>query len=174
MQAGATVVLVVITGFYAWQTRRLVSQEATFRKRARGEQAAYRSMEALSALALESNPSQIDIDVCRVVHDVLDESAALITDSDPLRDRLRACASAAFECLSDPRFRPGQGGPWGGTAQVNGKRALPLREIAKATRWSLQDYLAERPLRDWGDLPEPTAAQAWVVNRAKALGGSDK
>jgi len=169
IQAGATVILVVVTIYYAIQTHKLAGQADKERRRALSLQAGYRALDALREPSLQqTEPSEIEVSVCRDLHRTLHGEAALITDGDEIVERLRACANAAFECANGgTRMKIQRDGEEVDAVVVSGVRKLLLRQIVQETRYSLEDYLAERPLRAWNDLPRSTGAQAWIVDRAK-------
>lgn len=173
-----TLVLVSITGFYAWQTYRMteataamvevareaLQDERAARLREKSDSAARSCLRALwdlESVIRHRGPGAITMDDCRATYEVLSTEGQLIND--PLvRDRVQSCALVAFTAgWSD------QGLATEGVSR--GKAGLNLSLITSATSATLGAHLREESLPSWlDDLPaESTGAQAWLIERSR-------
>jgi len=173
IQAGATIVLVVITAWYAKTTHDLLRQQREFRRRDRSEAAAYAVLGALREPAfLPSAPVEMNHATVHVLRHTLIAEIPLLDDTE-LRRRLATCERAAFEVTSgdvSPTLGrvPGSTDLWGYEPIVVDEPKRLFAELVAACRGSVEAYLAESTVPSWPDsLPTATDARAWI---AKARG----
>lgn len=157
--------LVFITGYYAWQTHRLVVEmqrdrdaEKQARRQARSEDAAYRALLALRPAARLGSGQLLTRSACEDLHAVLDSELGLLADS-AVRDRVRAASLVAFTAA----FPEGE-------FHDNDRELAMLhaRMLFEATRHSLECYLTGGFLPAWGDLPPAIEAQRWLLDSSRA------
>lgn len=164
-----TVVLVVITAYYAWQTRLTVKEmresrtaaDAT-RRRDKSEAAARRALEStrtLQHVMRRRGPAALDRDEIWQHSQRLDAAAPLSEDPN-VSECVHTCGLVAFTASwpDDELAREPVGSP--------AMARLRLQLVVNATRFVLEDYLRERdyePTR-WEGLPPRSGAQAWLLN----------
>jgi len=166
VQAGATVVLVLVTLSYVRETRRTARQEQTNRKRDAVVQAATRALRALQEPCFdETSSDEISADVCLALRHTLELEEPFIGDSE-LQTRMRACSGVAFACVTELNTAIS---PYTGRESVLLTGKGLVRRVVNATRASLEANLTEKPLPAWNDLPSPTNVSAWVADGAKSL-----
>ena len=142
-----TVVLVVITAYYAWQTRLTVKEmresrtaaDAT-RRRDKSEAAARRALEStrtLQHVMRRRGPAALDRDEIWQHSQRLDAEAPLIEDPN-VSECVDTCGLIAFTASwpDDELAREPVGSP--------GMARLRLQLVVNATRFVLEDYLRER------------------------------
>jgi len=177
-----TLALVLITGYYAWQTHEMVDEmrrtrieDATMRLREKSERAARHCLEeiriVLDAMDIDG-VTGISRDIVRHLHRNLTHEGPLILD-EIVKDHILATAQVAFVASLE-------------TAQMQRERLNPsavavnLRMILVASRSTLQDFLSERQLPpshwsvsdvDGGSLMLPASgeASAWVRREGQTL-----
>lgn len=164
MQAGATVVLMAITAYYAWQTRNLADlgrkaseTQVLQRRRERSESAAMGLLTIVREKTywVDAGDAPLARELAKRVWEACDAQAPLIDDPE-LKRRVLTLRPVAFTAgwPDDALTKDGTD---------RGAVTLKLRDIAERTRWSLEAYLVGDELPSWEGLPEPTDAYAWTV-----------
>lgn len=162
-QTFLTAALVLITGFYAIQTHRTVTEMKNSRTEAerlrrleKSQLAAARVLAILYSPLLDDWTSASDLDpkTCRELARQLRNEGPLLLDKE-LRNRVRAAELVLFTtAFPESEFSPGD----------RGFAALIAKVLVRAVRSSVEAYLREEELPDWRDLPPPVGAQAWLID----------
>lgn len=171
-----TLALVIITAFYAWQTRLTVEEMRKARleldenrRRDKSDAAARRALDAVRELQQTirlRGASGLDRNDIWLLSQALDAEALLIADED-VASKVRVCSLLAYTAS------------WPDDVLVKeavasaGLVRLRLQGAVDAVRWTLEDYLREREFNAerWTDLPNQANAQAWIL-QAERDGGS--
>lgn len=164
-----TVVLVLITGFYAWQTRLTVEEmreartaaDAT-RRRDKSEAAARRALDGareMQHLMRRTGAAGVGREDIWELSQLLDAEAPLIEDSH-VSECVDTCGLLAYTASwpEDDLSRE----PVGSAGMVR----LRLQRAVNGTRLVLEDYLREREYdaSRWEGLPARSNAQAWLLS----------
>lgn len=163
-----TLVLVLITGYYARQTRLTVEEMRAARRAAlesrrrdKSEAAAQRALDAarqIQYLVRQSGASRVDPAALAELSKVLDAEASLI-DDDHVSKVVDTCSVLAFTASwSEEAIAREQ-------VKSAGVVRLRLQGPLNALRRVLEDYVREREYNEsnWDDLPERSGAQAWLL-----------
>lgn len=163
-----TAALVVITGYYAWQTRRTVEEMQAARRgsearvlRDKSEAAARRALDGVRDVqhGMRRRVPGVDRESLRALSHLLDAEAPLVEDAE-VSERVAICgAIAATASWPDESIEREPVG----SVDVARLRALAALD---ATRLVLEDYLRERSFdaSHWQGLPSRGSAQAWLLS----------
>lgn len=163
-----TFCLVVITAFYAWQTRLTVNEmradrEAAVsnRKRDKSEAAARRALDAARQIQhsmRKRGAAAVPREEFWELSQVLDAEAPLIDDAQ-ISDRVDTCSLLAYTASWPNDELTSR--PVGSVGMVR----LRLKAFVDATRGAIQDYLLEKGFdaSRWSDLPDQGSAQEWIL-----------
>jgi hypothetical protein len=166
-----TAALVVITGYYAWQTRLTVNEmresrraNDALRRRDKSESAAARALEGIRQLQnsmRQKGAGRVERQEILDLSHILDSEAPLIDDS-AVSGCVSTCAVLAFTASWPDESLCRE--PVGSSGLVR----LRLHLVIGRTRQVLEDCLREREFRasHWENLPERSQAQAWILGPA--------
>ena len=185
ISVGLALGLVIVTVVYVIHTRSMVNEMARQRKddvvnrrREKSDRAAYRCLAVIQDVIAQMTrlgPSAVEPETFLVAHEILLGEGAMIEDQE-VRHRVGACSQVVYvgsfsrEQIAKERLSAG-------------RVALGAREVLRATRSMLQNYLAEQePSHDmWlrtdvdgcGErLPALAEASAWIRCVGKSANGA--
>lgn len=165
---GLTVVLVLITGFYAWQTRLTVTEmrearriaDAT-RRRDKSEAAARSALDGVRIMQhrmRRKGAAGVEREEVWELSQLLDAEAHLIEDSN-VSELVDTCGLLAFTASWPDEQLDRE--PVGSPSLVRLRLQLAVNKI----RSVLEDYILEREYSatHWEGLPMRSNAQAWIL-----------